>query len=351
MKPTILLIGNLLSATLGVRSVSEDLAARLSAKGWRVLTASEKSTPLARVADMVATAWQRRREYAVANVEVFSGRAFCWAEAVCLLLRLLAKPYILTLHGGNLPAFARRWPRRVRWLLRSAAFVTAPSRYLQEQMAVYRSDLLVLPNPLNLEAYEFRLRTQASPRLVWLRSFHKQYNPTLAPRAVEQLTHEFSEVRLRMIGPDKGDGSAQEVQRLIASLGLSERITRVGAIAKSIVSRHLNEGDIFLNTTNTDNTPVSVLEAMACGLCVVSTNVGGIPYLLEDECDALLVPPEDSQAMAAAVRRILTTPALAETLSRNARGKAEQFDWSVILPKWERLFEDCAKRDRGHGKF
>jgi glycosyltransferase involved in cell wall biosynthesis len=76
---------------------------------------------------------------------------------------------------------------------------------------------------------------------------------------------------------------------------------------------------------------------MACGLCVVSTNVGGIPYLLEHEHDALLVPPDDAEAMAAAVTRLLTEPGLAERLSHNARQKAEQFDWSVILPQLENI--------------
>ena len=83
---------------------------------------------------------------------------------------------------------------------------------------------------------------------------------------------------------------------------------------------------------------------MACGLCIVSTRVGGIPYLLEDGSDALLVPPNDPDAMAAAVRRILTEPGLAERLSRNARQKASGFDWRTILPRWEALFTEIAVR-------
>ena len=76
---------------------------------------------------------------------------------------------------------------------------------------------------------------------------------------------------------------------------------------------------------------------MACGLCVVSTNVGGIPYLLEHEYDSLLVPPNDPTAMADAIRRIVTEPGLASHLSQNARQKVEQFDWSKVLPQWEEL--------------
>src|SRR5215813_8189901 len=133
MKPRVLIVGNLLSSTLGVRSVSEDLAARLSAAGWELITTSEKPGRLARLIDMALTVWRRRKEYEVANVEVFSGLAFRWAQIVCFLLRRLGKPYVLTLHGGNLPNFARRRPGRVRRLLKSARFVTTPSRYLIEQ--------------------------------------------------------------------------------------------------------------------------------------------------------------------------------------------------------------------------
>jgi glycosyltransferase involved in cell wall biosynthesis len=87
---------------------------------------------------------------------------------------------------------------------------------------------------------------------------------------------------------------------------------------------------------------------MACGLCVVSTNVGGIPYLLEHEQDTLLVPSDDPAAMATAVRRLLTEPDLAERLSRNARQKAEQFDWSIVLPQWEALLISVMTRN-AHG--
>jgi glycosyltransferase involved in cell wall biosynthesis len=116
-----------------------------------------------------------------------------------------------------------------------------------------------------------------------------------------------------------------------------------GPLPKSEVPRALSQGDIFLNTTNVDNTPVGVIEAMACGLCVVSTNVGGIPFLVEDGLDGLLVPSDNVTAMAAAVKRIPREPRLAERLSRNARVKAEQFDWSVILPQWEELLIEVAE--------
>jgi glycosyltransferase involved in cell wall biosynthesis len=149
-----------------------------------------------------------------------------------------------------------------------------------------------------------------------------------------------------MIGPDKGDGSLESTRDLALKLDVVDKITFTGPVLKNTTAYWLNQGDIFLNTTRVDNMPVSVLEAMACGLCVVSTNVGGIPYLLENECDALLVPDGDHVAMARAVQRLVTEDGLAKRLSENARRKAEQFAWSNILPRWEKLFMEVAAQAR-----
>ena len=180
-KRSLLLIGNFLSLTLGARGACEDLAWQLSQAGWQVITASHRPRRLARLMDMVTTAWRRRREYEVACVEVYSGKAFFWAEAVCLVLRLAAKPYVLNLHGGALPSFARRWPGRVIRLLKSAVAVVTPSPYLFAEMKPYRQDVRIIPNGLNLQSYPPKIRVRPQPHLVWLRAFHTIYNPPWLP--------------------------------------------------------------------------------------------------------------------------------------------------------------------------
>lgn len=342
-KPALLLIATFLSGNGGSHSVMEDLAMKLRTKGYELVTASPYRSPIVRGSHMVSTTVVRSRHYDAAVVDVYSGRAFLWAEGVCSALSLLGKPHILVLRGGNLPAFASRWPSRVRRLLNSAAIVTTPSNYLFELMKPYRSNLVLVPNPLSLQAYEFRLRRGVAPSLIWLRSFHSIYNPSLAPRVLAIVKNEFTNATLTMIGRDKEDGSFEQTKQTASRLDVETSVHLPGPVDKSEVPGCLNQGDIFLNTTNIDNTPVSVLEAMACGLCVVTTNVGGIPYLLKHEHDALLVPPDDEVAMASAVRRILTEPELAERLSRNARLKAAEFDWSSIFPKWEQILNSVSK--------
>lgn len=333
-KGSVLLVGNFFAGN-GTRQVCQDLAEQLDVSGWQVLTTSSQIPRIRRMIDMLRTIWHSRNHYQVAQIDVFSGLSFMWAEAAASLLSFLNKPFILTLHGGMLPAFSQRHSRRVTRVLSRAAVVTTPSAYLLNEMQPYRSDLVLLPNPIDLSRYSFQLRSLPAPQLVWLRAFADVYNPLLAAEVVAALQKEFPEIHLTMIGPDKGDGTFQKFQAEISRLGIASKVTIAGRIDKADVPRFLQQGDIFLNTTNVDNAPVSVIEAQACGLCVVSTNVGGISYLLEHEKDALLVPPENSQAMADAVKRILTEVGLAEQLSRSARAKAECFDWSKILPQWE----------------
>lgn len=342
----ILLVSNLFSVGDAYGGVCKELAQCLSGQGWRVTITSTRKNRLLRVLDMLWTVWRAREQYALAQVDVFSGSAFIWAEAVTWLLQQIGKPYVLTLHGGNLPSFAPRAPRRVRRVINGAAYVTTPSRYLYEHMALYRDDLRLIPNPVDLKHYSYRLRDQPEPRLLWLRAFHAAYNPALAARVLAKIGSEYSDARLIMVGPDKGDGSFQVCQRTAQELAIEHKIEFPGAVPKTDIPVWISRGDIFLNTTNVDNTPISVIEALACGLCVVSTNVDGIPYLLEHEHDALLVPPDDPEAMAHAIRRILTELGLAERLSRNARAKAEQFDWSTILPQWEALLTSVIEQHK-----
>lgn len=331
-------VGNFLSSKGRNVQFIESLADRLERAGWTIYrTSSIASRPL-RLANMLATILRRCRQIDVGHVTLFSGPAFIWAEAATLTFRALGLPYIISLHGGNLPVFAARWPRRVRHLLRPAELVISPSRYLKEQLAPYRSDIQLIPNPIEAEGFTYRLRNHPGPKLLWLRAFHSIYDPTMAAQVVAALAKEFPELCLTMIGPDKGDGTRNATATLAQSLGVADRITLVGGVPKSEVPAWMDQGDIFLNTTTIDNTPISVCEAMAAGLCIVSTDVGGLPYLLDHEEDALLVPPNDPDAMTAAVRRILTEPGLAEKLSRNARAKAERFDWANVLPQWESIF-------------
>jgi len=338
---SVFIVGNFLSAGgHGSPQYCECFAKNLALCGYRVLRASTKRTRVLRIADMLFTAVRYRREYAAAQISVFSGPAFFWAEAVAWTLRRLGKPYALTLHGGNLPAFARRWPGRVRRLLDSAKAVTSPSRYLIQAMKSYCPRLCYVPNAICVGNYAYRDHQPARLGLIWLRAFHEIYNPVMAVRVLSALLPEYPHVRLTMAGSDKLDGSFERTRAEVSAMRLGGRVSFPGLVPKQDVPGVLSQNDIFINTANIDNTPVSVIEALACGLPVVSTNVGGMPYLLEHGETGLLVNPGDAEAMAGAIQLLVTTPGLASRLTRNGRKLVETFDWNVVIPLWRRLFDE-----------
>ena len=340
MDRAVLLIGNFLTQHGAARQVCEDLAPRLEADGWRVITVSSRSGRLSRLADMVLTITARRRDYGVALVDVFSGPSFVWAEAACLALAAMRKPIVLTMHGGNLPTFARRHPHRVQRLLGMARAVTAPSAFLADALAPYRTGIQVLPNGIDLASYPFRVRRDPQPRLVWVRSMHAMYDPAVAIRVLSLVSRRHPQASLDMVGPDKGDGSLAGCRRLAEDLGVLDLVRFVGGVAKDQVPNWLSRSDFFLNTTTVDNAPVSVVEAMACGLIVVSTNAGGLPNLIDHGRTGYLLPVGDAQGMADIIIKACGGETGARAVSEAGHMDASSRDWPCVVAQWRGLLQE-----------
>ena len=331
--------GNFLSKSTGVMGVGEELASHFTNAGWKVVTASQHLSRVKRMVDFLWTAIHYRKEYDVVSVEVYSYLAFRWAELLCLLLRLLRKPYVLTLHGGQLPEFAQKHPHRFERLISTASRVTTPSKYLHQTFQKYRPDIIYLPNGIDFNFLNHQVRSHAEPKLVWLRAFHYIYNPLMAAQVFHRIVTLYPNAKMLMLGPDKNDGSFDIVKSYCVANNLMDKITFTGSVPKNEVGLFLSRGDIFLNTTNYESFGVSVMEAAACGLCIVTTDAGELPYLWDDGVNALIVPKADAAAMSEAVLRILTEPGLSEKLSINSCRKAEEYDWSKIIPLWENLLD------------
>ena len=111
-------------------------------------------------------------------------------------------------------------------------------------------------------------------------------------------------------------------KELAVQLGLDEQVAFTGLLKRDEWTKIAMSHDIFLNTTNFDNLPVSVVEGMALGMVVISTNVGGIPFLVEDRKNGLLVEPNNEEAFTNAIEKVLTNQFFSSTLSKSARQKA-----------------------------
>lgn len=271
-------------------------------------------------------------------IDTYSTQNFYYAVSIAFLCRLLKVRYIPLLHGGNLPERLRNNPALSRNLFGKAFINVAPSKYLMRKFEEAGfQNLIYIPNTIEFEKYSFLLRESLEPKLLWVRSFSEIYNPLLALEIVELLKKTGSNVSLCMIGPDK-DGTLQRCKQVAEQLALP--ITFTGMMKPEEWRKRSREFDIFINTSNFDNMPVSVMEAMALGLPVISTDVGGMPFLIKDGTDGILVTPNNPANFVTEIEKLIDSPLLAGNLATNARAKISEFDWEMIKHNWITLLND-----------
>ena len=329
-------VGNFLSAHGLNPTYSEALVPELAAQDFSIRAASRYLNPILRMSDMIVAVLRTPNENACVILDLCSGpRAFPAADLISRICRIARKRYIVVLHGGTLPYHLANSRRRLLNILRGARRVVSPSSYLADAF-VDHVNVEIIPNAVNIDDYRFRPRTSPQPNFLYLRAFHAGYGPLIAIKAFAIVQQKYPAARFVMAGPEIGD-ALSECKSIARQLGVEGNIEFLGRVPKSQIPDLGNQCDVFVNPTFVDNTPVSVVEAMAMGMCVVTTNVGGLPHLLKDGETGLLVPAGDEVKMAAAMLSVLEEPGLAARLSRNARHAAEKMDWSKVSKQWSKL--------------
>ncbi|WP_246035914.1 glycosyltransferase family 4 protein [Winogradskyella algicola] len=288
-----------------------------------------------RILDMVLLLLKNVSNTDYVLIDTYSTVNFYYALIVSQISRMLRINYIPILHGGNLEKRLIQNPRMSKMIFNNAYRLVSPSHFLKETFKNYGyQNVEYIPNTIEIGDFEFLNRDVDIIKLFWLRSFSKIYNPTLAVLILDSLIKKGYNTELCMVGPDN-DGSLKEVKKLVKQLDLNVRFT--GKLSKKEWIELSKDYNVFINTTDFDNTPVSVIEAMALGLPIVSTDVGGLPYLISHNEDGLLVPPNDVDAMLNAIIKLKEDQNLKNKLVINARKKVEKFDWKQVKVKWETL--------------
>ena len=331
----LLYLGNRLSKHGFNKTTIETLGLHLEQEGFGVYYASNKKSFPFRMLDMMWSVVLYRKQVSYILIDTYSTKAFWYAFVCSLLARVLNIKYIPILHGGDLPNRLKNNPKLCRMVFANAYQNVAPSGYLKQafENAGFKN-VIHIPNSIEIDKYEFKTRAELIPKLLWVRAFASIYNPQMAVKVLQQLQEKYPSASLTMVGPDK-DGSLQTTKAFADSIGVAVNFT--GQLAKEDWWQLASEHDIFINTTHFDNTPISVMEAMALGLPVVSTNVGGIPHLLTDKENALLVSDNDVSKMTDAICSLLEDQQKASDLTLNARHFIEQMDWNVVKEEWKRV--------------
>ncbi|MFA5631083.1 MAG: glycosyltransferase family 4 protein [Porticoccaceae bacterium] len=304
---------------------------------------------LCRLLPYLLAVWRLAGRVDVIHLMANSGWSWQLFSAPVLWLGWLrGTPVIVNYRGGEAPDYFRRSFSRVKPSLRKAAAVVVPSGFLEAVFKHYGEDALVIPNIIDRDIFKpgSAVAEGACTRpftLVITRNLEPLYGIDTAIRAFAQVFRSDPALRLRIAGSGPARAS---LHNLAAQLGVSGAVTFEGRLDRQGIVALYAEADAFINPSTVDNMPNSVLEALACGLPVISSAVGGVPFIVRHGETALLVPPADVGALAAAIHQLRSDPDLRAQLRGRGLAQVEQYTWASVRQRWLELYISLCSHKR-----
>lgn len=304
--------------------------------------------------------WLKRVKYVrtVANEALYVARllpAIRWADVVhvfaasyfsfllaptpaLVMGRLLRKPVVLNYHSGEAEDHLARW-RTAAPTLRLASRVVVPSRYLVEVFRRAGIEASAIFNAIDLERFRFRDRDRFQPRFLVNRNFEAHYGVEDVLRAFAVIRQQLPEATLTVAG----DGPLREQVHATARALRLNGVRFVGRVVPSSMPAIYDEHDVFLNASTIDNMPLSILEAYAAGLAVVTSDAGGVPWIAEDGATALVVPCRDPEALAKAAVHALANQPATKRMVLAGREFVRAFTPERVVPEWASLYRELTR--------
>jgi glycosyltransferase involved in cell wall biosynthesis len=284
-----------------------------------------------RLAGYLVALWRASGQAQLFHIMANSGWAWhLFAAPAIWVARLRRVPVLVNYRGGEAARFLARHGALVRWTMRRASLLAVPSGFLESVFGQHGMPAMVLPNIVDLERFHPRSSGRGSAaHVVVTRNLEPIYDNASALQAFALVVEQMPQARMTIAGSGPLAG---ELRSLAAALGLAGRVHFAGRLDRDDVATLLREADVCLNPSLADNMPNSVLEALASGLPVVSTNVGGVPHIVRHEHTALLVPAQQPAAMADAVLRLLRDETLWRRMSAAGLEEVQRYSWKRVAP-------------------
>ena len=274
----VLLICNYKPGVGGISGQVEILQRKLRSEGHTADIFSTKGSFLWRLG-LFCKLRKVARKYDVLHIHCCSGWGFLPAVVGVTAGRRLKKRVVLTYHGGGGERFFDKHSCLVRhFLMRTDANIVL-SGFLAKVFDKHQLPYIIIPNIIELDESHYRERKEIKPHFICIRAHEPLYNIPCILRAFHKVITEIPEATLTLVG----NGSQHEaLMAMVKEMGL-KNVIFTGKVDNSEIYQYLDQADIFLSAPTVDNMPVSVLEAMNAGLLVISSNVGGVPYMVKDD--------------------------------------------------------------------
>jgi len=276
-------------------------------------------------------------------IHVFSASYYSYllsAVPAILVARFYGKKSVLNYRSGEAEDHMTRWRRTAAPMMRLADEIVVPSGYLVEVFRRFGLRARRVFNIVDADVFRYRERGPLRPVFLSNRNLEALYNVGCILKAFAKIQKRYPEARLIVAGDGKQRGA---LERQARELGL-RNTEFVGQVTPEVMSDLYNEADIYLNSSNIDNMPGSILESFSSGLPVVTTNAGGIPYIVKNGETGLMVRCGDDDGLAASAMRLLEDEELARSIIRRARAECALYRWSAVRDEWIKLYADLAAR-------
>lgn len=253
--------------------------------------------------------------------------------------KLFGRRVVLNYHSGEAEDHLANWPLTAVPGMRLADRIVVPSGYLVEVFGRHGLVAESIHNVVELDLFPYHERSIVRPAFLTNRHHESLYNVPCALRAFAIVQQQRPHASLIVAG----DGSMRAYLESLARELQLENVRFVGRVSTAEMAQLHATTDVCLNASNIDNMPVSIIECLSSGLPVVTTDAGGIPFIVTDGETALIVRRDDPAAMAAAALRLLDEPGLASRLGRNGREACRQFRWSEVRDQWRDTYLTLAR--------
>ena len=284
--------------------------------------------------------WRVAGRVQLFHVMANSGWAWHFFAAPAIWIgKLRGIPVVLNYRGGDAAEFFKKSFFWVRPSMSMTDLRVVPSGYLQHVFRTVGLSTVIVPNIIDLDRFApARLEhdgRQAEAHLVVTRHLEPLYDVATALRAFATVRGHRPDARMTIAG---GGPEREVLAKLAQELEVASHVTFTGRLENAEIANLYRRADVFVNSSLHDNMPISILEALASGVPVVSTNVCGIPFLVQHDKTALLVPPRDPSALASAVLEVLENRALAQRLVDTGLDHVQQYAWSSVGPRLLNLY-------------
>ncbi|MCJ7482986.1 MAG: glycosyltransferase family 4 protein [Thermodesulfovibrionales bacterium] len=269
------------------------------------------------------------RRYDIFHVHGCSYAGFFPIGLGVLVGKLLKKKIIVTYHGGGAEKFFSLHQKLIKYVFTRADHIIVLSEYLKNIFAKHGLNTDIIPNIIEMEPGNYRARTAFKPVMITTRSLEAVYDLKTAIEAFALVKCKYNDAMLYVVGTGREELA---LKKYVTEAKIRDVIF-TGYIENERIYEYLMKADFWLNPTMEDNMPVSLIEAIQAGLVVVSTNAGGIPFMVEHKKSAWLVDKGDSQAMGEGILYLLANPEICKTLVGNARSSLGNYQWEHIREK------------------